>query len=245
MKHIDQRVALFIDTQNLYHTARSLYGRRVNFENVLKESVAGRKLIRARAYVVTTENEDEKNFHEALQKQGIELKSKELQVFAGGSKKADWDVGLAIDAVASAPKVDVVIIASGDGDFIPLVEYLQYTHGCQVEVISFGRSTSAKLKEAVDRFEDMDAHPETFILGGYGNRPVSRATPEPRPLAAKKQAPLKTSQRAPAGKDAVATKPRFAPRGRGRGRTPAAPSRYPIILADGSNPADASNEPVA
>ncbi|KKQ35816.1 MAG: hypothetical protein US50_C0004G0005 [Candidatus Nomurabacteria bacterium GW2011_GWB1_37_5] len=164
IKHKEQRVGVFIDTQNLYHSAKNLYKRRVNFGTVLKEVVAGRKLIRAVAYVITTENQDEKAFFEALGKLGIETKTKDLQIFWGGAKKADWDVGLAVDAIMMSPKLDVVVIISGDGDFIPLVKYLQ-NNGTQVEVATFGRSASAKLKESTDDFLDLDQNSRKYLIG--------------------------------------------------------------------------------
>jgi uncharacterized LabA/DUF88 family protein len=170
IKHKEQRVGVFIDTQNLYHTAKNLYHARVNFGAVLKDAVAGRNLIRAIAYVITTEAGDEKAFFEALTKMGIESKTKDLQIFAGGSKKADWDVGLAVDAIKIAPKLDAIIIVSGDGDFIPLVEYLRTNMGCQVEAASFGKSTSSKLKEAVDDFIDLDENPRKYLLGQVGGQ---------------------------------------------------------------------------
>ena len=166
IKHLDQRVGIFIDTQNLYHSAKNLYRARVNFGNVLKEALAERSLIRAVAYVITTESGEEKGFFEALTKVGIETKTKDLQIFAGGAKKADWDVGLAVDAIKLAPKLDTVIIVSGDGDFVPLVEYLKTNQGCQVEVVSFGKSTSSKLIEAADDFIDLDTEPRKYLLGG-------------------------------------------------------------------------------
>jgi uncharacterized LabA/DUF88 family protein len=165
IKHKEQRVGVFIDTQNLYHSARNLYQARVNFGAVLKDAVAGRKLVRAVAYVITTEAGDEKNFFEALAKLGIETKTKDLQIFAGGAKKADWDVGLAVDAIKMSPRLDSVVIVSGDGDFIPLVEYLQ-TNGVQVEVVSFGKSTSGKLREAVDDFVDLSLDPDKYLMHG-------------------------------------------------------------------------------
>lgn len=164
IKHKEQRVGVFIDTQNLYHSARNLYHARVNFSNVLKDAVAGRKLVRAVAYVITTEAGDEKNFFEALSKLGIETKTKDLQIFTGGAKKADWDVGLAVDAIKMANRLDAVVIVSGDGDFIPLVEYLQ-TMGVQVEVVSFGKSTSGKLREVVDDFVDLSENPKKYLIG--------------------------------------------------------------------------------
>lgn len=164
IKHKEQRVGVFIDTQNLYHSARNLYKGRVNFGAVLRDAVAGRKLVRAVAYVITTEAGDEKNFFEALTKLGIETKTKDLQVFHSGTKKGDWDVGLTVDAIKMAPRLDSVVIISGDGDYIPLVEYLQ-TMGVQVEVVSFGKSTSSALIETVDDFVDLGENPRKYIIG--------------------------------------------------------------------------------
>ncbi|SRR5258708_1372555 len=163
IKHKEQRVAVFIDTQNLYHSARNLYKARVNFGAVLKEGVAGRKLVRAVAYVITTEAGDEKNFFEALTKLGIETKTKDLQIFHTGTKKGDWDVGLAVDAIKMAGRVDTIVIVSGDGDFVPLVEYLQTM--TQVEVIAFGKSTSARLREVADDFVDLSENPAKYLMG--------------------------------------------------------------------------------
>ncbi len=175
-KHPEQRVGVFIDTQNLYHSAKNIYHARVNFGNVLKDSVEDRRLIRARAYMVTTETGEESAFLEALTKMGIEPKTKDLQIFYGGAKKADWDVGLAVDAITASPKLDTVILFSGDGDFIPLVQYLQIHGGCQVEVVSFGRSTSGKLKEVADHFLDLDLDPKRYLInyrgGGRGRGPA-------------------------------------------------------------------------
>jgi uncharacterized LabA/DUF88 family protein len=165
IKHKEQRVGIFIDTQNLYHSAKNLYQCRVNFGQVVKDALAGRALIRAVAYVITTESGDERNFFDALEKMGIEAKTKDLQVFVGGAKKADWDVGMAVDAIKMAAKLDSVVLVTGDGDFIPLVQYLQTTHGCQVEVASFGASTSKNLKEAADEFIDLSDNPRKYLLG--------------------------------------------------------------------------------
>ncbi len=178
IKHRSQRVAVFIDTQNLYHSAKNLYRAKVNFNNVLKDAVADRSLVRAIAYVVNTESGEEQGFFEALAKIGIETKTKDLQIFYGGAKKADWDVGMAIDAIKMAPKLDAVVLATGDGDFVPAVEHLKTAGGCQVEVISFGRSSSGKLREVVDDFVDMDENPKRYTIGGqYGRSRGGRVTP--------------------------------------------------------------------
>lgn len=163
IKQNDQRVAIFIDTQNLYHSAKNLYNSKVNFGAIMDKAVGKRKLIRAIAYVITTEAGDETQFFEALTKLGIETKTKNLKIFYGGAKKADWDVGIAVDAIRLAPKLDTVILATGDGDFAPLVNFLK-EHGVQVEVISFGRSTSSELREACEDFIDMCESPDEFLI---------------------------------------------------------------------------------
>ena len=167
IKHPHQKVGVFIDTQNLYHSAKNLYKARVNFGQVLKDAVGGRLLIRAIAYVITTESGEEKAFFEALVKLGIETKTKNLQIFAGGAKKGDWDVGIAFDAIKFAPKLDAVVIVSGDGDFAPLVEYLKTNQGCQVEVAAFGRSSSSRLLEVADDFIDLDKNPKKYLMPNF------------------------------------------------------------------------------
>lgn len=190
IKHKEQRVAVFIDAQNLYHTARNLYKRKVNFGAILKDAIAGRKLVRAMAYVIKTEQEDEKSFFDALTKLGIETKVKDLQIFSSGAKKADWDVGMAVDAITMSPKLDAVILLTGDGDFVPLVEYLQIHSGVQVEVVTFGKSASMKLKEACDDFLDLSDNPRKYLIGGpaFTERVPTQAqstntnsNPNPRP----------------------------------------------------------------
>ena len=171
IKHSDQRVGIFIDTQNFYHSAKNLFNdARVNFGAILRDAVAGRKLIRAMAYVISTKTGEEQGFFDALEKIGIETRIKELQEFYGGAKKADWDIGLAVDAITLAPKLDAIIICSGDGDFVPLVEYLRLHSGIQVEVIAFGQSASGKLKEAADDFFDLSENPESYLMNYRGGR---------------------------------------------------------------------------
>jgi len=188
IRHPDQRVAVIIDTQNLYHSAKNLYKSKVNFAEVVETAVQGRKLIRAVSYVVNTESGEESAFFEALEKVGIEIKTKDLQIFYGGAKKADWDVGMAVDAIKAAHKVDAVVLATGDGDFIPCVEYVK-SLGCQVEAITFGRSASSGLKAAVDDFIDLDENPKKFLIG---YRPTKRRAS----TKTKKKTPTKNSSRA-------------------------------------------------
>ncbi len=162
-KHFGQRMAVLIDVQNLYHSAKNLHRAKVNFSEILKVAVADRNLIRAFAYVIKTKTGEEKSFFEALTKLGIETRIKDLQEFYGGAKKGDWDVGLVIDAIRISPTLDTLVIVSGDGDFIPLVEYLK-NQGKRVEVIAFGKSASHNLVEIADEFTDLGKEPEQFLL---------------------------------------------------------------------------------
>jgi len=165
-QYLNQRVGIFVDVQNMYHSAKNLFNRNVNFGKILKEATAERQLIRAIAYVVKSGTPEEEKFFEAIAGQGFELKIKGLQIFPGGMKKADWDVGLAIDAIKLANRLDVVALVTGDGDFVPLVLYLKENKGCFVELMAFSKTASAKLIESVDRFTDLSKD-EKFLLKRY------------------------------------------------------------------------------
>ena len=170
LKHPEQRVGVFIDVQNMYYSAKNKYNRKVNFGAIVKEALSGRKLIRAIAYVVRTESQDEKPFFDALYNLGIETREKDLQIFSSGMKKADWDVGLAVDAIRLAPSLDAVVIVSGDGDYLPLVEYLQKSQGKQVEIVAFGETTSTKLIEEADDFIDLGKELNKYMISNNQNK---------------------------------------------------------------------------
>ncbi len=161
--HKEQRVGVFVDVQNLYYSAKNLYNTKVNFREILKTAVGTRKLIRAIAYVIKADVKDESNFFEALENIGFEVKSKDLQIFIGGAKKGDWDIGIAMDAIELAPKLDTIVLISGDGDFLPLLQHLKSALGCRVEVMAFGKTSSKKLIEEADSFTDMDQN-KKFLM---------------------------------------------------------------------------------
>ncbi len=185
-----QRVAVFIDTQNMYHSAKHLYGSRVNFTALVEAAVGNRELVRAIAYVAKSKTGEETAFFEALTSNGIELKVKDVQEFASGEKKADWDVGMAVDAMAISSRVDVVVLVTGDGDFIPLVQYLK-ANGIICEALAFGSSTNNQLREVVDHFVDLSENPTQFLLHSRHHPAVNqpklpltpRATPRPKPTS--------------------------------------------------------------
>lgn len=161
-----------MDIQNLYYTARNVYNARVNFNSVLKDAVGERPLVRAIAYGIRADMPEEQTFFDALRKAGFEVKLKDLQTYYGGTKKGDWDVGIVMDIIKLLPKLDVVVLASGDGDYIPLLEYLQI-QGVRVELVSFGKSTSSKMRELVDQYLDLDSDTKKYLMP-IRNRPRTR-----------------------------------------------------------------------
>lgn len=219
--HKEQRVGVFVDVQNLYYSARYVYDKRVNFSNVLKAAVQDRRLVRAIAYVIKADMMGEKSFFDALEAIGYEVKSKDLQIFPGGAKKGDWDIGIAMDAIELAPKLDVVVLVSGDGDYKDLVQHLKRALGCRVEAVAFGKSTSGLLTGEVDDFIDLDKNPKEYLIDRAekgaapkqgrttpakdGKAKSHPATPqksqgthkERTPLSAKKETIHKTAQEKP------------------------------------------------
>lgn len=163
-KFSEQRVGVLVDIQNMYYSARIIHKKKVNFKAILEEGVGDRKLIRAFAYGVKTPEQTEEKFFEALEKSGYEVKTKDLQVFPDGSKKGDWDVGIAVDAIKMAPKLDVIVLVSGDGDYLPLMQYLQNTFGCRVEIMAFQESANAKIMEESDKFTNLSENKKQFLI---------------------------------------------------------------------------------
>ena len=177
-KHPEQRVGVFVDVSNMYYSAKNLHHSKLDFSKVLHTATASRRLVRAIAYVIRADIEQEQEFFNALGKQGYEVHEKDLQIFYGGAKKGDWDVGISVDAIKLADKLDVVVLVTGDGDFVPLVEYLQHNKGCRVEVVAFNKTTSGKLIEAADDFVDLDSDPQTYLIPNR-IRKIEKSTQDP------------------------------------------------------------------
>jgi uncharacterized LabA/DUF88 family protein len=144
----------------MYYSSKNLFGRKVNYAMILKRAIGIRKLVRAIAYVIKADISDEQNFYDAIKNIGYEVKSKDLQIFFGGNKKGDWDVGIAMDTIRIAPKVDTIVLVSGDGDFADLVVYLKGL-GCRVETMGFPKTTSSRLLEVADEYVPLD---KKFLL---------------------------------------------------------------------------------
>ncbi len=161
--HPNQRVAVLADAQNLYHTAQSVYSRNIDYSSLLEKAVQERELTRAIAYVIRANADDEESFFEALVDIGFETKIKAIRTFADGSQKADWDIGMSLDAITLAPHVDTIVLCTGDGDFSRLCSHLRHD-GVRVEVIGFEESTADQLVDAADSFVDMSEREEVFLL---------------------------------------------------------------------------------
>ncbi len=164
VKNPDQRVAILVDVQNLYYSAKNLYHTKVNYKNLLSLLLHKRVLVRAIAYVINADEEKENEFFEAINNAGFEVKEKKLQVFYGGAKKGDWDIGIAMDAIRLGNKVDSIILVSGDGDFRPVVNYLQQSTGCLVEVAAFKRAANSELIAMADDFINIEDHTKDLLF---------------------------------------------------------------------------------
>lgn len=161
----NQRVAVLVDVQNLFYSAKNLFSAKVNFKNLLQICVQDRTLTRAIAYVINADMDGETNdFFDAVNSAGFETKEKPLQTFFGGAKKGDWDVGIAMDAVRLGAKVDAIVLCTGDGDFKPVVNYLQQASGCLVEVVAFKSTANKELIELADDFTDMELYKENLLF---------------------------------------------------------------------------------
>lgn len=152
-----QRLAIFIDVQNMFYSAKLLHQSKVDYGRLLREITGTRHLVRAIAYIVQKPDVNQAGFHEALNRFGYELKIKELKIRpdpegrSTSTAKGSWEVGMTIDALMMAPKIDTAALVTGDGDYVPLAEALRM-HGVRVEVVSFERSTAAELIRAADQY---------------------------------------------------------------------------------------------
>jgi uncharacterized LabA/DUF88 family protein len=149
-----ERIGIFVDVQNMFYAAKQ-YGARLDFEKLMTAAVGERRLVRAYAYVIQTPEVDQSGFVSMLQQRSYQVKRKDLRLRSDGSAKGDWDMGMAIDMIGMADKVDVVILVSGDGDFVSLLHLLKEM-GPRVEVFSFPHNTARDLMETADRYYPID-----------------------------------------------------------------------------------------
>ncbi|MDL1953058.1 NYN domain-containing protein [Candidatus Uhrbacteria bacterium UHB] len=217
IKRPDQRVVVLIDTQNMYHSAKHLYGAHLNFPKLVEMITEDRKLIRAIAYAATSKGGEERGFLDALKASGIECKTKDVQEFASGERKADWDVGMAVDAITLSERADVVALVTGDGDFVPLVQYLK-NKGIGVIVAAFGESTSKMLREAADEYFDISDHPVELLMamGAVKVNRAARVQPSPSHPAPSAPKPAEPAKQQDLPRDASSRKKGGRPDGSGK-----------------------------
>jgi uncharacterized LabA/DUF88 family protein len=150
-----QRVGVFVDVQNMFYAAKKLHQSKVDYGKLLKGVVGDRQLVRAIAYIVQKADIDQSNFHDALCRFGYELRVKELKIREDGEgrniAKGNWDVGMTVEIMQLASKLDVVILISGDNDLLPLVECLAQL-GVRVELVGFVGSTATQLSRSCHFF---------------------------------------------------------------------------------------------
>jgi uncharacterized LabA/DUF88 family protein len=154
-------VGVFVDVSNLFYSAKSA-GVEVNYCRLLDCAVAGRDLIRASAYTgVDPDNPNQRKFIDFLRANGYKVICKDIHKYEGGRIKANLDIEMAVDIMLLSENLDVVVLVSGDGDFVRLLEAIQL-RGVRCEVISFGISTSNELIEAADQFTEITSLPGIF-----------------------------------------------------------------------------------
>jgi len=149
-----EKIAMFVDSQNLYYSARTAFASKVNYEKLLRLVTGNRTLVKAIAYIVQPPDGDVKPFATSLERIGYIVKIKDVRTRSDGSAKANWDMGIALDILGIIDAVDTIALASGDGDFVALLEFIKAKNK-RVEVFSFSENTAYDLKEKADRFEPL------------------------------------------------------------------------------------------
>lgn len=152
-----QKVALFVDVQNVYYTSRQAFNRNFDYNAFWARATGGRQVVAAYAYAIDRGDQKQREFQNILRAIGFTVKLKPFISRADGSAKGDWDVGITIDALETTVEADVVVLVSGDGDFDLLVNKLRVDKGKRVEVYGVAALTAASLKQAASEFIAIEA----------------------------------------------------------------------------------------
>ena len=157
-----ETVAIFVDVQNVYYTTRQCFSRHFDYNNFWAEVTRDRQVVKAIAFAIDRGDEKQKQFQNILRAIGFEVKLRPFIQRNDGSAKGDWDVGITLDVLEYAPQADVVVLASGDGDFDLLLQKIRDMYPVSVEVYGVAELTAASLIRAADRFIPIQAH---LLLG--------------------------------------------------------------------------------
>ncbi|MBR9999875.1 MAG: NYN domain-containing protein [Cyclobacteriaceae bacterium] len=156
-----EKVALFVDVQNIYYTVKERYNSHFNYGYFWKQATTGRKVVRAVAYAIDRGDPKQIKFQQILKNIGFDVKLKPFIQRGDGSTKGDWDVGITVDMLDFAEHVDVIVLASGDGDYDLVVDRMREKYGVSVEVYGVPELTAASLVESSSRYFPID---ENFLL---------------------------------------------------------------------------------
>jgi len=151
-----EKVAIFVDVQNVYYTTRQAWQRNFDYNAFWSEATANREVVQACAYATGRGDDKQTQFQNILRGIGFEVKLKPFIRRADGSAKGDWDVGITLDVMEYAPQVDVVVLVSGDGDFDLLVDRIRTRFGVVTEVYGVPQLTAASLIRSASRFVSIE-----------------------------------------------------------------------------------------
>lgn len=161
-----KKVSLFVDVQNIYYTTKQIYNSHFDYNAFWKRATSNREIVRAIAYAINKDDQQQRNFQNILRGIGFEVKLKPYLQRCDGSAKADWDVGITIDILEYAPDTDIIVLASGDGDFELLVNKIRAKYNVQVEIYGVMELTSSSLIKAASTFLPIE---EDLLLRKFPN----------------------------------------------------------------------------
>lgn len=150
------KIALFADVQNIYYTTRQAYAQQFDYSKLWQRVASKGVITTAIAYAIHRGNEKQLKFQSALKQIGFEIKLKPYITRSDGSSKGDWDVGIAIDVMSIAPKVDTVVLLSGDGDFDLLLSKIRTEHNTNSEVYGVPSLTAGSLIDAASVYHPIE-----------------------------------------------------------------------------------------
>ncbi len=147
-----EKVAIFVDVQNIYYTTRQHFQKHFNYKSFWIQATANREVVKAFAYAIDKGDVKQRGFQNTLKNIGFQIKLKPYIQRKDGSAKGDWDVGITLDAIEMAEKVDTIILLSGDGDFDLLLQKARQVYNVKTEVYGVTALTAPSLINSADRF---------------------------------------------------------------------------------------------
>lgn len=157
-----KKVALFVDVQNVYYTTKEIYQSHFNYTAFWQQCTNDREVIAAYAYAIDRGDERQRQFQNILRGIGFTVKLKPFINRQDGTAKGDWDVGITLDMIELADQVDIIVLASGDGDFDLLIKKAKERYNVEVEVYGVPQLTARTVIQSATRFIPIKDH---LLLG--------------------------------------------------------------------------------